>query len=572
VSSGFLRSRQEQAQVVDWARLIPGGTSGFRAGEKKPARSVRLVASEKVSEITTVEHAAEDADSAPISSRKALNRGVREEFAEVAKKTKSRSGLYQDARTLFLFLPGLLQSRISARGLRSVAVDFGLIALNWLFIGALQVPLRGLFPHVRIFEYAAGAPARLLGIALLQASLITLLGYAEGLHVEDCDRRGQARVLGKAVSWATILLCFAYALQGAQSSTCGLFCGAGLLHFGVLWAWRWQSAGRDHGEQTSGEVRNVLIVGAGSVGRSVASYLEGHPGGRVVCGFLDNDRPLSDKVIGRVDDLARLARMGFVDEVILAAPHDRGLIRQVLREARGLCLDVEIVPDLFGCRPAESEVIRVGDLRMICLHAERLPVGGLALKRVVDVVGAGLALTLLSPALAVIAGLIKLESPGPVLYCARRAGRKGRLFCCYKFRTMVNNADALKDQLREGNQRSGPFFKMADDPRITRLGRFLRRYSLDELPQLGNVLRGNMSLVGPRPHPLDDFAAYHIEHLARLDMTPGMTGLWQVSARRDPSFQRGMELDREYIRTWSVKSDLRILLRTFWAVAKGSGD
>jgi lipopolysaccharide/colanic/teichoic acid biosynthesis glycosyltransferase len=227
---------------------------------------------------------------------------------------------------------------------------------------------------------------------------------------------------------------------------------------------------------------------------------------------------------------------------------------------------------LFGCKPAESEVKRVGDLRMICLHAERLPVGGLALKRVVDVVVAGLALTLLSPALAVIAGLIKLQSPGPAFYCARRAGRKGRLFRCYKFRTMVSNADALKDRLREGNQRSGPFFKMADDPRITRLGRFLRRYSLDELPQLGNVLKGDMSLVGPRPHPLDDFAAYQIEHLARLDVTPGMTGLWQVSARRDPSFQRGMELDREYIRTWSVKSDMRILLRTLWVVARGSGD
>jgi lipopolysaccharide/colanic/teichoic acid biosynthesis glycosyltransferase len=111
-----------------------------------------------------------------------------------------------------------------------------------------------------------------------------------------------------------------------------------------------------------------------------------------------------------------------------------------------------------------------------------------------------------------------------------------------------------------------------DDPRVTRLGRVLRRYSLDELPQLWNVLRGEMSLVGPRPHPLDDFAAYEIEHLARLDVTPGITGLWQVTARRDPSFERGMELDREYIRTWSLKTDLRILLKTFQAVVRGSGD
>jgi len=210
-------------------------------------------------------------------------------------------------------------------------------------------------------------------------------------------------------------------------------------------------------------------------------------------------------------------------------------------------------------------------LPVICLHAERLP-AGLGLKRVVDVAGAGLTLMTLAPLLAVIAGFIRLDSRGPVLYCAQRAGRKGKLFRCYKFRTMVSGADRLKDDLRENNQRSGPFFKISNDPRITRLGRFLRRYSLDELPQLWNVVKGDMSLVGPRPHPLEDVAGYEIEHLARLDVTPGITGLWQVTARRDPSFQRGMELDREYIRTWSLRSDMRILLKTFLAVVQGSGD
>jgi lipopolysaccharide/colanic/teichoic acid biosynthesis glycosyltransferase len=137
---------------------------------------------------------------------------------------------------------------------------------------------------------------------------------------------------------------------------------------------------------------------------------------------------------------------------------------------------------------------------------------------------------------------------------------------------MVCNADELKGALRQDNERSGPIFKIAGDPRITRLGRYLRRYSLDELPQLWNVVTGEMSLVGPRPHPVDDVAGYAIEHLARLDMTPGVTGLWQVTARRDPCFQRGMELDREYIRTWSLGLDLRIVLKTFLAVLHGSGD
>ena len=137
---------------------------------------------------------------------------------------------------------------------------------------------------------------------------------------------------------------------------------------------------------------------------------------------------------------------------------------------------------------------------------------------------------------------------------------------------MVSNADELKSRLRLENERSGPFFKMASDPRITRVGHYLRRFSLDELPQLWNVVKGEMSLVGPRPHPLDDFAGYEIEDLGRLDVTPGITGLWQVTARRDPSFRRGIELDREYIRTWSLGLDLRILLKTFRAVVCGSGE
>lgn len=137
---------------------------------------------------------------------------------------------------------------------------------------------------------------------------------------------------------------------------------------------------------------------------------------------------------------------------------------------------------------------------------------------------------------------------------------------------MVTDADQRKHSLRARNLRSGPIFKILNDPRITRVGRFLRRYSLDELPQLWNVVKGEMSLVGPRPHPAEEFAAYDVGHLGRLDITPGLTGLWQVSARRDPSFNRAMELDREYIRTWSLGLDLRILLKTVSAVALGSGN
>jgi exopolysaccharide biosynthesis polyprenyl glycosylphosphotransferase len=486
----------------------------------------------------------------------------------------SGEGPLRHARhTLAPLVPGPLRTRTAWKWLRSTATDFALIGLNWLLMGALLVPLRSLFPHVRGFAFAAGAPASLLGIAVLHAALTTLLGYSEGLYAEGSDLRRQGRVLGKSVLWACTLLCSAYVLQGAAWTTSGLVCAVGCLNFGALWVWRWRSEKqRARMRSFGGVARNVLIVGAGVVGRRVAAYVQAHPEDRAMCGFLDNQRPLGEGVIGRVSDLARLARTGFVDEVILAAPHDRQLTLDVLREARRLRLDVEIVPELFGCRPAEEGVEHIGDLPAICLHAEHLPETGLLLKRLVDIACAGFALLVLSPLLGVIGGLIKLDSHGPVLYRALRAGRKGRPFICYKFRTMVSNADALKNSLRQSNQRSGPFFKIADDPRITRLGRFLRRYSLDELPQLWNVLQGEMSLVGPRPHPLDDLAGYEVRHLARLDVTPGMTGLWQVTARRDPSFERGMELDREYIRTWSLRSDFRILLKTVSTVVRGSGD
>jgi lipopolysaccharide/colanic/teichoic acid biosynthesis glycosyltransferase len=197
--------------------------------------------------------------------------------------------------------------------------------------------------------------------------------------------------------------------------------------------------------------------------------------------------------------------------------------------------------------------------------------GELAIKRAIDVFLACLVILALFPLIAAVAGAIKVDSRGPVFYASPRVGRKGAVFTCYKFRTMRPDADFFKPGLRLRNERSGAFFKMHDDPRVTRLGRWLRRYSLDELPQLWNVLRGEMSLVGPRPHPLDDVARYNPGDRRRLDCTPGITGLWQVTARNDPSFRRCVVLDLEYIEHWSLGLDFQILAKTFSAVLSGSG-
>jgi lipopolysaccharide/colanic/teichoic acid biosynthesis glycosyltransferase len=197
---------------------------------------------------------------------------------------------------------------------------------------------------------------------------------------------------------------------------------------------------------------------------------------------------------------------------------------------------------------------------------------GLFVKRIMDMVLSTIFLVLLWPLMLLIAIAVKLESPGNVIYRSLRVGKSGSRFYCYKFRTMVAGSDVLKENLRRLNQRHGPFFKIADDPRLTRLGRFLRKYSLDELPQFWNVLKGDMSLVGPRPHPVDDVELYSPEHLGRLEVKPGLTGLWQVTARAIPSFDTCMRLDLAYIKKWNLLLDCRILMKTIPAVLAGNGE
>jgi lipopolysaccharide/colanic/teichoic acid biosynthesis glycosyltransferase len=165
----------------------------------------------------------------------------------------------------------------------------------------------------------------------------------------------------------------------------------------------------------------------------------------------------------------------------------------------------------------------------------------------------------------------KVESDRSVFYRSLRVGKKGRTFACYKFRTMVQNADVLKESLRHLNERDGILFKIANDPRVTRMGRYLRKFSIDELPQLWNVLKGDMSLVGPRPPVPGEYNQYALEHLRRLDVVPGITGLWQVAARRNPSFDSYISLDTQYVDNWNMWLDCKILWKTLAVVLAGTG-
>ncbi len=316
--------------------------------------------------------------------------------------------------------------------------------------------------------------------------------------------------------------------------------------------------------------RRALIIGAGNAGKRLAGYLEHHPVlGYVVKGFLD-DHQTSDglNVLGPISQFSKVIRSEFIDEVFITDSVDAELIQCLADQAQQCGIDVKLVPDI--CRYATSWQC-VGDLPVMVIRSEPIPKTALFLKRTLDIVSASIGLLVLLPLLVAIAVLIRIDSPGPALYKSWRVGKKGTRFKCFKFRTMAVNADAIKDKLRALNQRVGPTFKIADDPRITRMGRWMRKYSVDELPQLLNVLRGDMSLVGPRPHPLDDYNQYGLDHRLRLKVTPGLTGLWQVEARMDPSFERNMALDLEYIRNWNFRKDLKIIARTVPAIVRGEG-
>ena len=412
-----------------------------------------------------------------------------------------------------------------------------------------------------------------IGFLFLQGSLLTLLAYSEGLYLPTLMwvPAKQRMILGKVIALTSVLLAAILYLSRVGVIPLLTVAASAPLNYALMSGCReWQRLSADHLKDR--RVKNVLIVGAGRAARDLASHLDGSAQtGRQFRGFLAETGPVGGDIRGTIDDLARIARAEFIDEIILMDTRDPALARRVILEAQRNRLDVRIVPDLLGFHPRDVALEDLGNVPVLTLHEESTPAVGLLVKRLLDELVSGTALLLSSPLLLTIALMIKLDSPGSVLYGAPRIGLKGRRFRCFKFRTMITQADTLKQNLRANNQREGPFFKIASDPRITRVGRWLRRYSLDELPQLWNVLVGDMSLVGPRPHPLDDCAQYHLDHLRRLDVTPGITGLWQVTARRDPSFERNMALDLEYIEKWSLGMDLRILLKTFAVVWKGTG-
>jgi exopolysaccharide biosynthesis polyprenyl glycosylphosphotransferase len=276
--------------------------------------------------------------------------------------------------------------------------------------------------------------------------------------------------------------------------------------------------------------------------------------------------------LGTIEELPGILERHRVDEVIIADPdfpQDRAI--ELVDQSHQRGITVRVAPSTMEILTHRAELVPGQSMPLFELQPPVFEGIDFALKRLFDVVGATFALLLLSPLLLFIAAGVKLTSRGPLLYRSRRPGIGGVPFHCLKFRTMRSDADQMQEDLEELNEATGPLFKIRRDPRLTSVGRFLRRFSLDELPQLVNVLRGQMSLVGPRPLPQRDFEHLEEWHKKRYLVLPGVTGLWQVSGRSELDFDDLVRLDFLYLERWSVFLDVTILLKTIPAVLKGKG-
>jgi exopolysaccharide biosynthesis polyprenyl glycosylphosphotransferase len=314
--------------------------------------------------------------------------------------------------------------------------------------------------------------------------------------------------------------------------------------------------------------RYMLVVGVGDLAEAFADRVEQHPGlGMEIIGHLaapeEQKRTVTRSIIGSVNEIDEVLHTQVVDEVAVCLPSEAArylepIIGLAAGEGKTVRIPVDPVEEVLP-----SAVLEEFDgfvVRSLVNDGHREV--GLVLKRVLDIVGSGIGLVVLSPILLGAAIAIRVLDGGPILFRQTRVGLHGRPFTMYKFRTMVVGAEEQLDDVRHLNERTGAAFKASDDPRVTGVGRRLRRTSIDELPQLWNVLSGAMSLVGPRPPLPEEVAEYDVWHRRRLSMKPGITGLWQVEARHDPRFDRFVEHDLVYIDSWSLWLDVKILLRT----------
>ena len=324
-------------------------------------------------------------------------------------------------------------------------------------------------------------------------------------------------------------------------------------------------------------IQNVLIIGCNDEIHNIIEEVKNNPYlGLHIAGFICGRETVAPSLngsplLGTITDIEKVIQTHFIDEIIIATGIDEHKIPEIILIGQKFDIAVKVVPNVYELLLGKPSLSYWGKVPVIQYHAKGIHGANLVIKRLFDFLVSLVSLICLIPILIIIGIMIKLEDRGPVFYISKRSGKKGTIFNLFKFRTMQVGADKMQEKLMNNKESSGPIFKMKNDPRITRVGKFLRKHSLDELPQLLNVLRGDMSLVGPRPFSLGEIERDDMRQLKRLEIKPGMTCLWQIQGRSDLSFEMLIKWDLWYIENWSFWIDLKIIFFTFPVVIKGEG-
>jgi exopolysaccharide biosynthesis polyprenyl glycosylphosphotransferase len=466
------------------------------------------------------------------------------------------------------FLLRMATARRLARVLSLLALDFAGVALAIFTALILKALVRD---HAQLSP-ALHETERILAFAYL---LTALLFARSGLYAERALRPGLSRIVGSLFQVTFVALVFAV-VSGEHFSSYYLFWGS--LVFALLYV----SLFRAGYEWLTGVIlraagyrRRAVLVGTGKHIRDVAHALADAPHSPIeVVGFLSpRELPANGlRALGTLGDLEAILRSERIDEVIIADPEFPQVDAvELVDQCHQRGVRVRLAPSTMEILIHRAEFVPGQSVPLFELGPPVFEGVDFALKRTFDVIGAIVLLVLLSPLLLAIVIAVRVSSRGPILFRSARRGIGQRPFACLKFRTMHTNAEEHQADLEEFNEASGALFKIRDDPRLTRVGGVLRRFSMDELPQLVNVLRGEMSLVGPRPLPQRDYEMLEDWHRKRYLVLPGITGLWQVSGRSELDFDDLVHLDFIYLERWSLALDLTIILKTIPAVITRRG-
>ena len=468
----------------------------------------------------------------------------------------------------------MLGKRRAGWALRLVVVDAGVLFLSFVAAYAVRVLLNDPLQW-QVGPLSQYAWLLELIVPVWIALLAGLGGYGLGWTTRS-HAWLMTRVSATGLLLLTTMLFFVRESE-INRSLLVLFAGVSAMGLGVERAAVLAWLRRRRGERWS---RVALVVGTDERAAQVVDALRRYPvAGWLVRGCLTVD-PVDAiqsvggvPVIGSLQDLPELLQDGgVVDEIFFAVPADRfDRITDALETCENLGVDARVLVDLYRPSHGHPFVEELFTLPFYGVSPSLTRQGALGVKRAIDIVGGALLLVLTSPLLVTVALLIRLSSRGPIIFRQERSGFHGRAFRMYKFRTMVVGAEQRRAEVLHLNEMDGPVFKATDDPRRTRVGRFIRRYSLDELPQLVNVVRGEMSLVGPRPLPLYEASRIKGAQRRRLALRPGLTGLWQTRGRSTIDFEEWMRMDLEYVDRWSLALDVRILLVTIPVVLRGTG-